>query len=749
MKKILSKYIGMVKQIKRSSKGFSLIELSIVLIIVGLLTASIYGAAVLVERAKVTTVTSEMQNIRLASSAFQDRYGELPGDGNKFVDKIEAITQGGNSDGWIGSDDYTDLESALFFNHVSKTGFMQGDFTGVKVNSLSDVRPGENFPASSVETNYFYYVQSSSLGDKFKRNNRISISGISTDGIKGQLAYNYDLKIDDGLPLTGKVVVDGTITEGVGESEIAYNHNSILIRNAQAANTSACLVYPDGMTYESLQSSQQLYLVQYNEGGTGCNLISGLSVSSEEQVENTELPTLNCDGGDIHNQSCLSFCDKYPNDGSCQAACSNNPDDTLLSYCGEEDDSAPEEVIECLAINTRTSESGWATWSKTRAGITGVSGTCESPANNRGGVAPQRDCNSDGTWGGISNPCVQVLAQCDIQNTALSSANWSVFMEGMINSGATHTGSCTSGYDIADGSSPTATCNNGTWENVSSCIQVLAQCDFQSTDLSNANWDVSVADMADSGFFYTGSCASGYDTSDGSAPTATCNDGTWENVSSCIQAPVQCVIQSTDLSDANWDVSTAGMIDDGETHTGACASGYVTSDGSSPTAACNSGEWSAVVNCILAPSTSCSPSEIDVSSKNWSTATVQATETENGSSFEGTCADGYGVGGDAAVKPTILCTDAVWGEAVACEEIATQGSDCTEDTVVYFGGDRYGLLSEIPLVCGDANVNLGEEIICIDTYLDDLGEEQTDSFGLLCDNTDGNEKVFKAYKKTK
>ena len=67
------------KIMKLNNKGFSLIELSIVLIIIGLLVAGITGGASLIKSAELRAVMSEVRNYQTAVNAYYTATGKLPG----------------------------------------------------------------------------------------------------------------------------------------------------------------------------------------------------------------------------------------------------------------------------------------------------------------------------------------------------------------------------------------------------------------------------------------------------------------------------------------------------------------------------------------------------------------------------------------------------------------------------------------------------------------------------------------------
>ena len=65
-----------------NNKAFSLIELSIVLIIIGLLIAGIIGGKSLIESAKIRNVINEFNNLEKSIYAFKVIKDRLPGDVN-------------------------------------------------------------------------------------------------------------------------------------------------------------------------------------------------------------------------------------------------------------------------------------------------------------------------------------------------------------------------------------------------------------------------------------------------------------------------------------------------------------------------------------------------------------------------------------------------------------------------------------------------------------------------------------------
>lgn len=117
----------MKKQNLQKRKAFSLVELAIVIIIIGLLIAGIMGGASLIKSATLRAVTTEASNYKVAVNAFHTKYNFYPGDYNQ---QLYESAPKGNGDGRIsigtgevagedGKDGgYSVVESALAIGHL-------------------------------------------------------------------------------------------------------------------------------------------------------------------------------------------------------------------------------------------------------------------------------------------------------------------------------------------------------------------------------------------------------------------------------------------------------------------------------------------------------------------------------------------------------------------------------------------------------------------------------------------------------
>jgi prepilin-type N-terminal cleavage/methylation domain-containing protein len=214
--------------------GFSLVELSIVLVILGLLTGGILTGQNLIRAAELRAITTEFQSYQTAAMTFRSKYFALPGDMRNATDFWSAPSTGtcptgtatgtetcnGNGDGTIihatpgDADEFG--EPFMAWQQLSNAGLIQGSYTG-KAGATSNVHQiaNENVPASKLSNAVWFigsndYTSHNGYTDG-PHTNSFSIGGVDVNNIttgailSPEETWNIDTKIDDGLPQQGSV----------------------------------------------------------------------------------------------------------------------------------------------------------------------------------------------------------------------------------------------------------------------------------------------------------------------------------------------------------------------------------------------------------------------------------------------------------------------------------------------------------------------------------------------------------------
>ncbi|HKA39151.1 MAG TPA: prepilin-type N-terminal cleavage/methylation domain-containing protein [Burkholderiales bacterium] len=182
----------------RRQTGFTLIEIAIVLVIIGLLLGGVLKGQELITSARVRNIISQQDGIKAAYFGFLDRFRALPGDYSQASTNIANVAAGANGNGngqirTIAAGDAID-EHIAAWDHLSKSGFINGSFTYAAAPET----------ATSAATNpYVRYIRviydtAYGLGTGSIRHNIKTGNQIPSD-----IMAEIDRKIDDGNPVGG------------------------------------------------------------------------------------------------------------------------------------------------------------------------------------------------------------------------------------------------------------------------------------------------------------------------------------------------------------------------------------------------------------------------------------------------------------------------------------------------------------------------------------------------------------------
>jgi len=185
----------------RHQSGFTLIEIAIVLVIIGLLLGGILKGQELINSARVKNLASDFRNIPVFIYGYQDKFKALPGDDKAAATHVGTTTftpGAGNGDGIIqgawNSTTNTD-ESFLFWQHVRAAGLAPGP---------TDITAGDYPPNNAL---------GGRIGIQSAKPFTTMNSGtyfICSTGISGKFAKQLDSQLDDGVTNTGSMQAGAT-----------------------------------------------------------------------------------------------------------------------------------------------------------------------------------------------------------------------------------------------------------------------------------------------------------------------------------------------------------------------------------------------------------------------------------------------------------------------------------------------------------------------------------------------------------
>lgn len=178
---------------KRRQSGFTLVEIAIVLVIVGLLIGGVLKGREMITNAKIKRVENDFAGVSAAIYAYQDRYGVLPGDDTAASTRFPGTWGGsdnGNGDGaitggWDSSNNND--ESRLVWKHLRGAGLISGP---VDNTDGSYAQPNNSFGGVvGIDLNIY----------------NLPGQNIVFSQIPGDVASILETRGDDGVPSSGSI----------------------------------------------------------------------------------------------------------------------------------------------------------------------------------------------------------------------------------------------------------------------------------------------------------------------------------------------------------------------------------------------------------------------------------------------------------------------------------------------------------------------------------------------------------------
>ncbi len=210
---------------RKQQSGFTLIEIAIVLVIIGLLLGGVLKGQELITQAKIKNIANDFSGVTAAVYGYQDRYRRLPGDdpdagwtGGRWtqITAAKPTTVGNNKiDGLYSDNSATITETQLFWQELRLSGFINGDLT----STTPPLNAAGGFMGVQTATGA-ELLQSATAGT--------GLSGvvICSTSLPAKIAQAIDSQFDDGKPNSGTVraVKDSAppTTTITGAAETAY-----------------------------------------------------------------------------------------------------------------------------------------------------------------------------------------------------------------------------------------------------------------------------------------------------------------------------------------------------------------------------------------------------------------------------------------------------------------------------------------------------------------------------------------------
>lgn len=238
----------------KNKTGFTLVELSIVLVIIGLLIGGVLVGQSLIESSRLNQVVSQINQVNIMARTYKDRFSAIPGDDPRAEDYWGSLsgscettiasgveTCSGDGDGRIDNNHFSGNlvhEGIRFWQHLQNAQILNAEYTGASgLTSNSGCAggtpicylPGVNGPVTPYGDDTVLAVLGQGVhtggGSGFNGKNElrsiIALAAPERQGNSGDVGryhsnfftpsqmLSFDAKIDDGAPFTGIVTTVG------------------------------------------------------------------------------------------------------------------------------------------------------------------------------------------------------------------------------------------------------------------------------------------------------------------------------------------------------------------------------------------------------------------------------------------------------------------------------------------------------------------------------------------------------------
>jgi prepilin-type N-terminal cleavage/methylation domain-containing protein len=213
---------------RNQQQGFTLVEIAIVLVIIGLLLGGILKGQEMITQAKIKNLIADFSGVSAAYHGYQDRYRAIPGDdpnaGTRWASMTNPAPVPGDGNGIVsgtynngGATCTTAVEACSWWDHLRKAGFVSGNGPQQPFNALTGqigVQTGDGVSPTPGPT---LFNVAPPAGNGF-----VGLI-ICSANLPDKIAIAVDTQMDDGVSNQGTVrgVIQSAPNPNIGAGQVA------------------------------------------------------------------------------------------------------------------------------------------------------------------------------------------------------------------------------------------------------------------------------------------------------------------------------------------------------------------------------------------------------------------------------------------------------------------------------------------------------------------------------------------------